>query len=136
MISSSKASPKIVVSCKFDWEYDSSGRVQIKGVTNLPDSTKLLIHLKHQLASYSAQDVVAVSNGQFASGWFNYHGSPVPIGKYYLRIITETTGSQSSAVNALLGKDGENLAGPLVVYPSYLRDNIKIVEIKKTIMID
>jgi hypothetical protein len=93
---------------------DGSQTPTIIGVTNLPDETKLLVGLRRATANYSAQANVTVRNGQFSSERFSAFGKPLPPGNYELEVSMGVAGVQSAKVQAVIGADGERLAGRLV----------------------
>ncbi|RXG84226.1 hypothetical protein [Bradyrhizobium zhanjiangense] len=86
----------------------------IVGVTNLPDDTKLMIGLRRKEASYFAEAKVVVGGGQFKSERFTALGRPLPPGNYKLEITMPLASTQTSAVQDIIGKDGERLTGKLV----------------------
>jgi hypothetical protein len=92
-----------------------SKRIVIKGKTNLPQETQLLISLRDANKRILDQDKVAVGNdGQFSSGEFSDGGSPHPPGTYYIDITCPISSTQPEAVQKLLGGHGEFMKGPLV----------------------
>lgn len=98
----------------------------ISGRTNLPDGTSLLITISRAASGYSAQTKVKVVKGAFRSERFSQRGADLNDGKYELEIMMPISQVQIPTVRAVIGKEGENLSGPLVS-----RGNLgKIVEYK------
>ncbi|WP_315773795.1 MULTISPECIES: hypothetical protein [unclassified Bradyrhizobium] len=93
---------------------DGSASPAIVGVTNLPDGTKLLIGLRRKEANYFAQARAIVGGGQFRSERFTALGKPLPPGNYRLEITMPLAAMQTSAVQDIIGRDGERLTGKLV----------------------
>ncbi|WP_027577119.1 hypothetical protein [Bradyrhizobium sp. WSM1743] len=93
---------------------DGSASPAIVGVTNLPDDTKLMIGLRRKEANYFAQAHAIVEGGQFRSERFTALGKPLPPGNYRLEITMPVASVQTSAVQDIIGKNGERLTGKLV----------------------
>lgn len=93
---------------------DGGASPAIVGVTNLPDDTKLMIGLRRKEANYFAQAHAIVGGGQFRSERFTALGKPLPPGTYRLEITMPLASVQTSAVQDIIGKNGEHLAGKLV----------------------
>jgi hypothetical protein len=92
----------------------SVNKVRVSGQTNLPDQTELMISIKGD-NGYFAQDTKTVSNGEFKSEEFSEKGASLKPGNYTVEISTLTVNVQPPSVQELLGVNGENLIGKLVV---------------------
>ena len=94
-------------------------QLQIKGKTNLPDETDLMIHLSCRDQNYSVRDKVTVRNGQFESGWFSDSKRllhRLGDGRYLIEISTTTDNLLDARVKAVLGEKGRNMTGKLVEF--------------------
>lgn len=111
----------------------SVNKVRVSGQTNLPDQTDLMISVKGD-NGYFAQDTKKVSNGEFQSDEFSEKGGSLKSGNYTVEISTPTVNVQPPSVQELLGVNGENLIGKLVIEdPTWgktvsLTDSFKIEE--------
>jgi hypothetical protein len=93
--------------------------LQIKGKTNLPDETELMIHISCPAMDYSAGDKAVVLNGQFESGPFSDSRRPLNRlgdGRYLLEIITPTVNVLNETAKIVLGEGGKNMAGKLIKF--------------------
>jgi hypothetical protein len=93
---------------------EGGDRPVIIGQTNLPDGTKLMVTLSRKASSYSAQDTATVQNGSFRVGPFSQGGSPLNPGTYDVVVSAAVGLVQPKSVQAIIGKKGEALEGPLV----------------------
>lgn len=115
-------------------EKNPDGKVSIKGTTNLPDDTGLMVNLKNQLNNYSAQDTPNVTDHAFKTEFFSDHGSALPSGTYRVEITVPIANVQPASVRALFGEHGENLSGPYVKKSETFRDD-NIVEYSQEVTI-
>lgn len=86
----------------------------IIGQTNLPDGTELIVSLSRRASSYGAQDKTSVRNGSFRAGPFSQHGGALNPGIYDVEVTAGVAWVQPKSVQAIIGKNGEKLDGPLV----------------------
>ena len=100
---------------------NDNGKITIKGTTNLPNNTKILVYISSDL--YSASDSIDVLNGKFISTTFTNKNKPLFNGKYEISIRTKSYKEQSKDVQHLMGKDGINLIGKLIIKNEYFHDN-------------
>lgn len=63
--------------------------------------------------SYIAQGKAVVSSGQFRAGPFSQKGAPLDAGAYQIEVSSPIASLQPPSVRAVIGQDGEKLAGPL-----------------------
>lgn len=95
-------------------EKNAEGMVRIVGTTNLPDGTIVMVTLQNASSEYTAQDKTAVSSGEFKTGFFGNDGPPLVAGTYQVTINTPVAQVQPDNVQAIIGKQGENLTGSFV----------------------
>ena len=88
-------------------------RIVIKGTTNLPNSTSLLISLSNENSGFGAQDKVNVSNNHFSTSPLG-KTTGVPDGHYTIEILMPIPSTQPETVQAIIGNQGQHLIGPLV----------------------
>jgi hypothetical protein len=88
-------------------------RIIIKGTTNLPNTTALVISLNSEISGLGAQDTIKVSNNRFSTSPLG-KATGIPDGHYIIDITVPVSSVQSEAVQAIIGKEGEYLTGPLV----------------------
>ena len=99
----------------------------IKGKTNLPDKTELMIHLSCPEIGYDAGDPTFVSKGQFESSKFSNSTRPLGRlgdGKYVLEISTPTVSVLEEPVKKILGDKGRNMTGELVKFDEVLGNRV------------
>jgi hypothetical protein len=101
------------VQISVELEKGSDGRVRMNGITNLPDGMELMLGLGGFGDSYYAQDKVKVNQGRFVSDWFSEHGKALRSGTYDIDISSPLPELQSQQVRNVIGKNGENLEGPI-----------------------
>ena len=94
---------------------DGAEQPMVSGTTNLPDGSSLMISIRRPQAKYFAQATTTVLNGAFTAGPFSARGAPVPPGEYEIDVTFPLAFTQSPAVQEVVGRDNENLTGPLVV---------------------
>lgn len=92
---------------------DGAIRPTVKGSTNLPDGTELMISIRRKESNYFAQDKVTVSSGTFQAGPFSQKGTSLNAGLYSLTVTMPLVNVQPSSTWSVLGKGGANLQGPL-----------------------
>lgn len=109
-ISTDKINAYIDVTTKFN----DSGKVYFEIASNLPDETKLMLTLSDG-ESYSAQSSVVVKDGKVTSEAFSNKGNVISSGSYTLKISMPLAVVQPDSVRKLIGNNGENLIGDLVV---------------------
>jgi hypothetical protein len=106
--SASRLEPTITITV------EKPSRPTIVGTTNLPDGTELMITVRRIEVTYLAQSTVIVSGSHFRSEQFDQSGHDLPSGTYTVEITMPIAEVQPDRVKAVIGRDGENLAGPLV----------------------
>jgi hypothetical protein len=103
-------------------------KIKITVTTNLPDGMELMMDLKDS-GSYWAQDNVTVSGGNLVTTFGN-----VTIGSYRLTITSPVVEIQPENVKAVLGENGKNMVGDLVIFDqtlnSYFLEYIVNIEVK------
>jgi hypothetical protein len=116
------SSGAIGVSLDIAMQVDTKGQLRMVGKTNLPSGMAGVLELKSPALSFYDCDSVVVSHGEFVSKWFSAHYRPLPRGAYTFCFLTPPPGAQPQKVQAVIGKNGENLSGPYVI--DRLADNI------------
>ena len=103
-------------------------RLKIKGKTNLPTDTDLMIDVSCRGQGYSAGDKVSVRNGEFESSWFGdskRSEGRLGDGKYTVEISTPTVQVLKQNVKSALGAQGRNMVGSLVKFDELLGNLVK-----------
>ncbi|WP_437631284.1 hypothetical protein [Sorangium sp. So ce854] len=95
-------------------DFARSGASAIRGVTNLPDNTELVVSAEEPGDfgdSYSVSGTVRSGRfgGESASG-----DAAVPEGVYLIEVTMVSPGSQPEDVQSVIGESGERLTGKLV----------------------
>ena len=88
-------------------------RPTIKGVTNLPDGTKLAVVVSRKDSGYRAQAWTEVKSGRFAVGPVSQRGNDLNPGLYNLEVGLAAAADQPSSVREVIGRRGEKLQGPI-----------------------
>ncbi|MGR6338423.1 excalibur calcium-binding domain-containing protein [Priestia megaterium] len=115
------------------------GTLIIKGDTNLPKKTKLLITLTNNKFDYSEQvKVTTKSFGKFKSKKFTDGKKALFSGTYTLTIQTLPAAKQSEKVQKKIGENGSLLTGDLIKkldkggkIVEYVESNVKIKSARK-----
>lgn len=107
---------EINVQVTLNTEKRRDGRARINGQTNLPDKMTLTLSLRGLGFGYGAQSTVTVLRGGFSTDWFSDKGNALPRGKYEVSITSPLPTVQPEEVRSIIGKDGENLVGPIKTY--------------------
>ncbi|MED4239157.1 excalibur calcium-binding domain-containing protein [Priestia megaterium] len=115
------------------------GKLIIKGDTNLPKKTKLLITLTNNKFDYSEQiKTTTKSFGKFKSKEFTDGKKALFSGTYTLTIQTLPAAKQSEKVQKKIGENGSLLTGDLIKkldkggkIVEYVESNIKIKSARK-----
>jgi hypothetical protein len=103
----------VVLTVKLSFAADH--RATVSGDTNLPDGTKLVIGVKEPgQAGAGAQSQAAVSAGRYTAGSIGPEGG-YRDGTYLAEVVMPAATEQPDAVRAVIGAQGENLTGKLVV---------------------
>ena len=97
-------------------EINDHGLLRINGATNLPKGTAIAMELSSPAVLYHAVDTEGVSSkGEFVSQWFSAHYRALPMGSYRITVSTLPSVFQPRKVQNVIGSNGENIGGPLVV---------------------
>jgi hypothetical protein len=91
----------------------SDRRLMVEGESNLPDETLVQIIVEREISSVRWRERTRIENGMFAAGPFG-PGSGLPDGGYLVRVEVSEGSVQPKAVQALIGHEGQHLAGELV----------------------
>lgn len=94
------------------------------GETNLPDGTVVTVTLSRTADGYAKQFITSVQNGAFRAGPFEQHGQPLGQGLYDIQVMVPVAWKQPRHVQAVIGRDGERLEGPLVKLSEAFRANV------------
>jgi len=97
-----------------DMKHSISLTPTIYGTTNLPDGAELMLTLARTEVQYVAQKKMTVKNGKFMAAGFSDQGSPLTPGKYAVEIVLVASALNPPNVQAVIGKRGELMTGPLV----------------------
>ena len=119
---------KLEVTLEAKSEISDLKTLQIKGKTNLPDGTELMIHLSCPEIGYDAGDPSIVTNGHFETGWFSNSTRPLNRlgdGKYVLEISTPTVNVLDESVKKVLGERGRNMTGKLIQFDEILGNCVR-----------
>ncbi len=95
-------------------ERNSEGRVCTRGTTNLPDGMILMVQLDADEERSFGNLEARVVNGTFGPACFR----ELPAGRYRVVIGSPYAQVQPETIRALIGPNGENLQGTLVVHDS------------------
>jgi hypothetical protein len=118
---------EIDVKLTFDIEGKETRKPKIAGITNLPEQTKLLITVKGKNIKYTGQEETSVYKGRFESSEFSLENKELPLGEYTVDVVMPLSHTQTEGVQQIIGKNGENLKGALVVKGS-LGIVVKVVQ--------
>ncbi|MFO0996217.1 MAG: hypothetical protein U1F33_05995 [Alphaproteobacteria bacterium] len=88
--------------------------VMLRGLTNLPDGTRLYVALIAPNGAMIESLSTVVAGGAFQSGPYTVRGQMLPAGAYSAAIDSAAPAQQPSNVQSALGRRGEKLTGPLV----------------------
>lgn len=88
-------------------------RLMVEGVSNLPDGTQLQIVVEREISRVRWQARTSVAGGSFSAGPFG-SGSGLPDGSYIVRVEVAEGSVQPREVQAVIGNQGQHLAGELV----------------------
>ena len=91
----------------------SDRRLMVDGESNLPDGTMVQVIVEREISSVRWRERTRVEEGMFAAGPFG-PGSGLPDGGYIVRVEVSEGSVQPEAVQALIGHQGQHLAGELV----------------------
>jgi hypothetical protein len=105
------------LSVEMSAEITSDNPPLIKGSTNLPDGTELIVHLlddppRCDLECGLEYKNVTVENGRFSA--FPKDQSVLNPGVHTIDIVTPFADRQPPQVQAIIGSKGQNLRGPLI----------------------
>lgn len=103
----------IDVTISTDVSLRTDRRLMVEGETNLPDGTQLQIVVEREISRVRWQARTGVTDGIFAAGPFG-SGSGLPDGGYVVRVEVAEASVQPQSVQALIGNQGQHLAGELV----------------------
>ncbi|MDN7131796.1 hypothetical protein JNO04_05425 [Halomonas sp. MC140] len=88
-------------------------RLMVEGESNLPDGTQVRIIVEREISRVRWQARTQIEDGLFAAGPFG-SGSGLPDGGYDVRVEVSEGSVQPVAVQAIIGHNGQHLAGELV----------------------
>ncbi|TVP48324.1 MAG: hypothetical protein EA345_09155 [Halomonas sp.] len=88
-------------------------RLMVEGESNLPDGTQLQIVVEREISRVRWQARTSVAGGSFSAGPFG-SGSGLPDGGYIVRVEVAEGSVQPREVQAVIGDQGQHLAGELV----------------------
>lgn len=96
------------------------GGAVVTGVTNLPSGAVLIVgladtnYVARRIPNYYAQSKVSVRRGRFRSERFTDDGGPLNRGRYLVDVSMSAARFQPARVQAIIGRQGQALSGPLV----------------------
>ncbi|MGO2242726.1 MAG: hypothetical protein ACTH5D_13310 [Halomonas sp.] len=88
-------------------------RLMVEGESNLPDGTQVRIIVEREISRVRWQARTQIQDGLFAAGPFG-SGSGLPDGGYDVRVEVSEGSVQPAEVQAIIGHNGQQLAGGLV----------------------
>lgn len=88
-------------------------RLMVKGSTNLPDETRLLVVVEREPSGVRWQARTTVADERFAVGPLG-PGSGLPDGRYIITVNLVEASVQPASVQERIGEEGERLEGELV----------------------
>jgi len=106
---------KLEVFIDLSIELTDEGHVVLIGRTNLPNDTVIMTSVKQDPIGFHGQDRVSVQAGIFRAGPFGPMGQGLPVGHYLAEALIPYPVVQPASVRAIIGNNGEQLAGDLVV---------------------
>jgi len=112
------------VSIQVSLQRSDDGTLTVTGTTNLPNGTRLWVELLDSVSRRLLGQVDTVTNeGMFAASGFSNGSVPYPHGWYTVDVLAYFNGpwGQSDAVVAIIGREGEYLAGQFAepVHPEF-----------------
>jgi len=110
----------------------SGDRVVVKGASNLPDRTQLLISLENKSVDFQAEKKVVVMKGAF-SVTLAAPKDGLKAGSYRLETVMPVAAGQPENVQIVIGNQGQHLSGPLVKDISW---GGRIVEVVSTYSVE
>lgn len=87
-------------------------RIVVKGKSNLPERTQLVISLENKAAGFRAEKEGAVMKGTFSVTLTAPKGG-LKAGAYQLHTVTAVAAGQTEKVQKAIGNQGQHLSGPL-----------------------
>jgi hypothetical protein len=96
-------------------ELTDEGRATLIGKTNLPDDTIIMASIEQIKGGFHGQDKVEVDSGSFKAGPFG-PADGLTSGKYLAEVLTPYPFIQPDSVRAVIGENGEQLVGDLVIH--------------------
>lgn len=106
------ATPLVITATLEDASH--TGRPLVRGSTNLPEGTALLVSLTGKSNAYQGDAKAVVHAGHFASPAFANAGGAVPAGVFDVTVSAAPVRAQPDAVRALLGADYSNFSSPFL----------------------
>lgn len=91
----------------------------VYGQTNMPGGTGGLVTIRRRSSSYLAQVKIQVLRGAFEAGPLSQQGSPLDPGEYTVEVTFGVARVQPAHVEAVYGREGKRLRGPLVTRTPY-----------------
>ena len=104
----------------------NSGKPLFEISSNLPDNTELLLTLEGP-PGFNAQDTITLQNGQGKSSAFSAQGAPLS-GTYTLRVTMGVPTLQDQSVQAVIGSNGEYMAGDHVKQSFFAENKYNSIE--------
>lgn len=93
-------------------------KILIKGMSNLPDGSALLVSVSNATTGFMATDDSKVLEGTFSAGPFG-PDTGIATGDYIIEIVMTGLDWQPNNVKTAIGNNGERLSGPLVKEDSW-----------------
>ncbi|MEH6358823.1 MAG: hypothetical protein V7745_07525 [Pseudomonadales bacterium] len=91
---------------------NSGDRVVVKGESNLPDRTQLLISLENKAVNFQVENKAVVMKGAF-SVTLSAPTDGLKAGNYSLKAVMPVAAGQAGNVQTVIGNQGQHLSGPL-----------------------
>ena len=106
----------------------SGDRVVVKGESNLPDRTQLLISLENKAVDFRAEKKAVVMKGAF-SVTLAAPSEGLKVGNYRLKAAIPVAAGQPENVQTVIGNQGQHLSGPLAKDISWGGRIVEVVSI-------
>jgi hypothetical protein len=107
------ATPALALDVTVDASVETPAQPVVRGTTNLPDGTVLVVTVSQTAGDFAATRTTTVEGGGFTAGPFTFDGRDLDPGTYKVEVVMEMS-VQSPTVRQIVGSHGMRMAGPLV----------------------